>query len=184
LIDQNKRIVLTGASGVGKSTLAKALADQLSLRLIPEIARILCEEHGYASPVDIPDQQSFRQEVLERQIVAEVSAASFVSDRSTIDCWVMWQRWHMCSAMTYDTESYYEQCREQSRRYTHVIYIPPLFEPVNDAFRWTDPQYIKQLDRLTRLALYDWSLLDRTYTISSDGVESRLLEVTRWLELF
>jgi predicted ATPase len=182
LTGQQRRIVLTGASGVGKTSLATALAQRLNLSLVPEIARILCTERGYSNPAEIPDQVKFRQDVLERQVEAETLTGSFIGDRSTVDCWVMWQRWHLCTAMTYESEAYYQRCRAQAQTYTQIIYVPPLFTPVDDAFRWTEPDYIKQLDRLTRLTLYDWSLLDRTYTITSDGVDLRLLEVTRWLD--
>jgi hypothetical protein len=182
LAGQHRRIVLTGASGVGKTSLASVLAERIGLPLVPEIARVLCAERGYANPAEIPDQEKFRQDVLQKQIDAETLTGSFIGDRSTIDCWVMWQRWNMCTAMTYDSEAYYDTCRAQAEAYTQIIYIPPLFTPVDDAFRWTEPDYIKQLDRLTRLTLYDWSLLDRTYTITSDGVDLRLLEVTRWLD--
>jgi hypothetical protein len=84
--------------------------------------------------------------------------------------------------MTYDTETVYEACRMNSHRYTHIIYIPPLFEPTEDEFRWTDPDYIKQVDRLTRLTLYDWSLLDHTYTVKSADLQTRVEEVATWLK--
>jgi hypothetical protein len=179
--ERRLRIAVTGASGVGKSSLSELIAIAMDLPLIPEIARELCLQRGHANPAEIPDQQTFRQEVLEKQTTAESECPNYVSDRSTIDCWVMWQRWHICTAMTYETEAYYEQCRTQANNYTHVIYIPPMFPAVEDAFRWTEPDYIKQLDRLTRLTLYDWSMNDRTYTITRDTPRDRLMEVTEWI---
>jgi len=168
---------LTGASGVGKTSLAELLAKQLGLPIIPELGRQLCQEMGYTRIGDIPDQEGFKKEVLKQQIVAEESAGNFVSDRSTIDCWVLWQRWNICSAMSYDTEAYYRQAREQSQKYTHIIYIPPMFAPPEDGFRWTDADYQKQIDRLVRTTLYDWELLTRTHTLKSEGPTSRLDEV-------
>lgn len=198
-----KRIAITGASGVGKTTLAALLSETLKLPLIPEVARELCRIRGFDNPAQIPDQQEFRNEVLDYQLKLENGVAvdslfsdrtidetektgsedfSFLSDRSTIDCWALWQRWQICSAMTYDTESYYERCRKQATSYTHIIYIPPMFPPEEDNFRWTEPDYIKQLDRLTRLTIYDWCLLDRTYTITTDNLKHRQSEVLTWLE--
>lgn len=177
----NKRIVLTGAGGVGKTSLAQLLADKLQLNLVPELARELCHQMGYQGPTEVSDQEAFRTSLLSYQISKERELSDFVADRGTIDCWVLWQRWQMCSAMTYDTESYYESCRSNASQYSHIIYIPPLFTPPEDQFRWTDPDYIKQVDRLTRLTLYDWSLLDRTYTIQSANLEDRVKEVTNWL---
>lgn len=175
------RIVLTGASGVGKTTLASLLGEALRIEVIPEFARELCRQKGYESPTVIPDQNAFRNEVLNAQIEAESTRSEFIADRGTVDAWVMWQRWQICSAMTYDTEAYYERCRNQAARYTHIVYIPPMFSPPEDAFRWTEPDYIKQLDRLTRMTLYDWALWDRTYTIRTDQPEDRVAEVKAWL---
>ncbi|MGH7194889.1 MAG: ATP/GTP-binding protein, partial [Candidatus Saccharimonadales bacterium] len=176
-----KRIVITGASGVGKTSLANVLAEKLQLSLIPEVARRLCHQMGYRNPTEIPDQQSFRQAVLDEQIIEERAQSQFVSDRSTIDCWVLWQRWQICSAMTYDSEAYYNTCRDHAKTYTHVIYVPPMFTPPDDEFRWTEPDYVKQIDRIIRLTLYDWSLLDRKFTISCDGPEARAAAVAAWL---
>lgn len=177
----SNRIVLTGASGVGKTSLALLLGESLGVEIIPELARELCHQMGYQSPTEIPDRQQFRNAVLEAHIRAENAHDAFVADRCCIDAWVMWQRWQICSAMTFDTEAYYDKCRKQSERYTHVIYVPPLFEPADDEFRWTDKDYIKQMDRLTRTTLYDWSLWDRTYTIRSTELANRVDEVVDWL---
>lgn len=173
--------MITGASGVGKTSLAAILARQLQLPLIDEVARRLCLEMGHRNPTEIKDQQAFRQSVLAEQIKEESRHDAFVSDRSTIDCWVLWQRWQICSAMTYDTESYYERCRAQSQTYTRIIYVPPMFQPPDDEFRWTEPDYVTQIDRLVRLTLYDWSLFDRTFTIDCEGPDRRAAAAAAWL---
>ncbi len=177
----NRRIILTGASGVGKTTLAEPLSKELGLPIIPELGRDICRQLGYERIGDIPDQEAFKKSVLDAQIQAEDKYAGFVSDRSTIDCWVLWQRWNICQAMSYDTEAYYEKARKQSEKYTHIIFVPPMFPPVDDGFRWTDADYQKQIDRLTRMTLYDWNLLDRTLFVTGMSVEERMQEITAWL---
>lgn len=150
--------------------------------MIEEVARSLCHQMGYKNPTEIPNQELFRKTVLRRQIEEEGAHESFVADRSTIDCWVLWQRWHMGSAMTYETESYYNLCRQHAASYTHIVYIAPVFVcEGDDGFRWTDPDYIKQIDRLVRLTLYDWTLLDRSLTIDCLDLEERAEKVQRWL---
>jgi hypothetical protein len=158
------------------------LAPLLSLPIIPELARELCQSLGYKYIGEIPDQEKFKRTVLAAQIESERRVKCFVSDRSTIDCWVLWQRWNICQAMSYDTEDYYNQARIQAQTYTHIIHIPPMFDPVDDGFRWTDKDYQKQIDRLVRMTLYDWNLLDCTYVIDSTATESRLAEVLAWLK--
>lgn len=177
-----RRIILTGASGVGKTTLAELLSSQLGLPIIPELGRDICRELGFDRIGDIPDQEAFKKSVLDAQIAAENKAASFVSDRSTIDCWVLWQRWNICQAMSYDTESYYQKAQKQSEKYTHVIFVPPMFPPAEDGFRWTDADYQQQIDRLVRMTLYEWQLLDKTYFVKSKPIDERLKEITNWLK--
>ncbi|MBN8662021.1 MAG: hypothetical protein BWY75_03228 [bacterium ADurb.Bin425] len=177
------KIIVTGASGVGKTTLVEALAPLLSLPVIPETARELCRQWGAAYPGEIPleKQEEFKFAVLEKQIEKENSEPSYLSDRSAVDAWVLWQRWNICQAMSYDTEKFYALAKAQAQTYTHVIYIPPLFEPVDDGFRWTDLDYQKQIDRLTRMTLYDFGLLQKTYTVKSAPMQERLEEVRNWL---
>jgi predicted ATPase len=176
-----RRIIITGASGVGKTVLVEALAPLLALPIIPELGRSICEDMGYKRIGEVPDQESFKFRVLDAQIAEEDRLSEFISDRSTVDCWVLWQRWNICSAMTYDTESYYRRGRTQAEKYTHVIYVPPMFPPTEDDFRWTDADYQKQIDRLVRMTVYEWELLDKTYVVQTDGAEARVKEVMNWL---
>ena len=108
------RVVITGASGVGKTTLVELLAPLLSVPIIPELARQMCRDMGYDMIGNIPDQEAFKRQVLERQIEEENRLGNFVSDRSAIDCWALWQRWNQNTAMSYDTEHSYNQARSQA----------------------------------------------------------------------
>ncbi len=175
------KLTITGASGVGKTTLAKLLAAKLELPLIPELAREICTQLGYERIGMIPDQEGFKRQVLQAQIDAESKHSSFIADRSPIDAWVLWQRWNICSAMTYDSEAYYETVQKHCKNYSHIVYIPPMIEPEEDEFRWTEPDYIKQIDRYTRMTLYDLNLWDKVLTIKAETPEQRVAEVTDWL---
>lgn len=177
------RVVITGASGVGKTTLVEQLAPLLSVPVIPELARQMCLDMGYDKIGNIPDQEGFKKQVLDRQIEEENRLGGFVSDRSAIDCWALWQRWNQNTAMTYDTEEIYARARSQAETYTHVIYVPPMFPPVEDGFRWTEPDYQKQMDRIIRMTLYDWNLWDKTLTISDENNDARVKEVLAWMEV-
>ena len=175
------RMTITGAGGVGKTTLAQELANKLKIEFIAEQARILCAEIGYERIGEIPDQEGFKRNVLERQIEQEAQHKSFVADRSAIDCWILWQRWNICSAMTYDTEAIYEMVKSHAEKYSHIIYIPPLFQADEDGFRWTEPDYIKQIDRITRMSFFDLQLWDRVLQIKTDKIDERVGEVLSWL---
>lgn len=180
--NKDKRIIITGASGVGKTTLVELLAPLLSLPVIPELARDMCTALGCRTIGEIRDQEGFKRQVLQKQSEEEFRLGRFISDRSAIDCWVLWQRWNICQAMSYDTESYYESARKQAGGYSEIIYLPPMFAPVDDGFRWTDRDYQRQVDRLVRMTLYDWDLWGRTYVVQSSKTEERVKEVIEWLE--
>ncbi|MBX9724625.1 MAG: ATP-binding protein [Candidatus Obscuribacterales bacterium] len=177
------KLTITGASGVGKTTLAKQLAADLNLPMVPELAREICTQMGYERIGMIPDQEGFKRQVLEAQFDAERKHPSFIADRSAIDAWVLWQRWNICSAMTYDSESFYEKVLEHSKTYSHIVYIPPMIEPEEDEFRWTEPDYIKQIDRYTRMTLFDLKLWDKVLTVKADTPEQRVAEVKAWLSM-
>jgi nicotinamide riboside kinase len=175
------RIVITGASSVGKTTLAETLSSKLGLPMIAEVSRQHCQELGHYSFTEILDRETFNFQVLQKQIEAEDKLTSFVSDRSALDYWVFWQRWSICGAMSYDTEKFYNQAKPRAEKYTHVIYIPPLFAADDDGLRWTDPDYQMQFDRLVRMTLYEWGLWERTHTIKAEVLEERVNEVLAWL---
>lgn len=175
------KLTITGAGGVGKTTLAQRIAGELKIPFLEETARVVCAESGYQRIGEIPDQEGFKRTVLERQITLEAGHDSFVADRSAIDCWILWQRWNICSAMTYDTEAIYDKVRTHAVNYSHIIYIPPLFKPEEDGFRWTEPDYIKQIDRITRMSFYDLQLWDRVLQISTDEIDGRVQQVLSWL---
>lgn len=176
------KLIMTGASGVGKTTLVESLTPLLHLPVIAELGRDLCKEMGYERIGEIPDQEGFKQKVLDAQIDAENKLDGFISDRSAIDCWVLWQRWNICQAMTYTTEAYYEKARRQAQSYTHIVYVPPMFDPVDDGFRFADKDYQRQIDRMVRETLWQWNLYDRTYTITQNNLNDRKQEVLTWLE--
>ncbi len=176
------KMAITGAGGVGKTTLAQRLAAELSVPFLEETARVLCAEMGYQRIGEIPDQEGFKRKVLEKQIEQESKHGSFVADRSALDCWILWQRWNICSAMTYDTEFIYDTVRNHVMNYSHILYIPPLFKPEEDGFRWTEPDYIKQIDRITRMSFFDLQVWDRVLQIKSDEIDGRVSEVLSWLD--
>lgn len=176
------KLTVMGSSGVGKTSLAERISAALDLPFLPEIGRLLCRELGFERIGDIPEQEKFKTLALERQIEDEAQFDSFVADRSAIDCWVLWQRWNICTAMTYDTEALYDSVLKHASSYTHIVYIPPMFAASEDGFRWTEPDYIKQIDRIIRMTLYDLDLWHRVLTIRESDLEERIKEVERWLE--
>jgi nicotinamide riboside kinase len=189
-----ERIAIIGSAGVGKTTLLDAFftsslqgADtaswQSELAKIPEQVRVLCEERGYKSPYDIPaeDIHKFREEVLDRQISAEDFAKSFIVDRSSIDAWVYYMRWSWNSTSVEDAERFYNKAYKQAQSYDLLIYLPIMFEIEDDGFRWNNPIYQRQIDRLLISTVRDWGLEDSLVSIESSALEERVMQMQNFL---
>ena len=177
-----KRIAIIGSAGVGKTTLIEKLKDELRLAIIPEQARIICKELGYKNIYEIDKPNYFRQLALKNQIKKEEILKEFISDRSTIDCWVHWVRWSWSEAKTFESEKYFKLAFNQALKYSHVIYVPRLFKSKNDGFRWNNEDYQNQIDRLFKQTLLEWQLITRTHIIQSNKLNERLKEIKDFLK--
>jgi predicted ATPase len=181
------RIAIIGAGGVGKTTLLDNLFKYnnviQSYSKIEEVVRILCTERGYHSPYDIPELElhQFRMEVLDRQISLENEAHNFIIDRSTLDAWAYFMRWSWNTCSVELAETFYEKAYAQASKYDLLIYIPIMFPAVDDGFRWTNPIYHKQIDRLLRSIIRDWGLEDRVYEIEAVDLSKRVEELKQQL---
>lgn len=177
----HKRIVIIGAASTGKTTLAEAISKKLNLKLIQEQARIICKRLGSNNIYEIKDQKQFRFQVLKDQIKLEERLKNFISDRSTIDCWVHWIRWNYETAKTFESEKYYKLAFSQALKYSKIIYVPRIIKPKNDGFRWNDNDYQNQIDRLFKDILFEWNLIQRTYIIQSSKLNERVKEAMNFI---
>lgn len=179
--ESSKRIVVIGSAGVGKTTLLNKITDKLKLKVIPEQARIICKKLGYKNIYEIQEPNEFRLLALKEQIKLEEKFKEFISDRSTIDCWVHWMRWSWCQTKTFESEKYFKLSYNQALKYSHIIYTPRLFKPKEDGFRWNDEEYQNQIDRLFRELLLEWQLMSRTHIVRSNNIKERTKEVLEFL---
>ncbi|MGI9862702.1 AAA family ATPase [Moorella naiadis] len=176
------RIAITGAHGVGKSTLALLLATELQLPLIEEIARVAAEKMGYTNTRDIIaagliDKQRFQETILSCQINTEFRyyANGFVADRSVLDV-AAYAAWYKLPEARDMRKNAVEYAR---RNYDLIFYIPLSDMPAeDDGFRLTDRKSQEQIDALIGKMT---GKLNNVVKISSRTPGERLGEALTWV---
>lgn len=116
------KVAIAGSAGIGKTTLARALADRYGCRLI---------EEGYDKLFG-PDAEFLHSHVqlgreivslLERKHSLENEAAVFVADRCAVDLFNLW----MSCGFGIDEKAtgwLYRRCRRYSAKYDFVFVLP------------------------------------------------------------
>lgn len=119
------RVAFCGASGTGKTTLARWLWRDYGLEFNPVGSRVVASEMGFASPYDV-DKAGRRMEFqnnLQRQKIAWEEGKDrfrFVTDRTTLDE-LAYCALHCADQV--DME-YLIRARMHVRRYTYVVVCP------------------------------------------------------------
>lgn len=116
------RLAISGSAGVGKTSLALALAKRLEVPCIPESydsfydgdGKILQPESRLAEEIIRVANRKFRQ---------EKQAGSFVADRCPVDLFNLWLGLGLAKAEQ-ATEKFFQLCRVRVRNYDQLIILP------------------------------------------------------------
>jgi hypothetical protein len=116
------RIAVSGCAGIGKTTLAGALAAALGLPVIAEnyeplfrvLAKVRPTHHALAAAII---------EIHETKRALEARHGDFVTDRCPVDLFYGWLMRGL-GTMRKETAALFAQCREQARQYDLVV-LPP-----------------------------------------------------------
>ena len=151
------RIAISGAHGVGKTTLAKSLAGKLNLPLVEEVARSVAAENGFKTTTDIQNavpsaRALYQHSVFFRQVMKEdYYHSGYVSDRSVFDC--------VAYCILYDLHHDFisflrAEAIKHSSDYDFIVYCPiPDGKISADGFRLTDKESQKFIDDSLRILL-------------------------------
>lgn len=160
------RIAFCGASGTGKTTIAKVVSQRLNLPLNPVGSRSVASEMGYESPYDVDAfgrRSEFQHKLFKFKKEWEYKNKSFVTDRTHIDN-LAYSIVHDCVGTV--TPEFIEDVLRNSLNYTHIFLFPV------SSFLKTE-QDKSRLHDINYHLVYEWILkmiLDQT------GIQYKILE--------
>jgi hypothetical protein len=152
------RIAITGAHGVGKSTMARRLSDALGLPELATPGRNLAER---GLPVNKAATVTSQLVAWLLQYRFEREQASWVASRSMIDIWA----YTVLAAGRRDTDQVELALVDELARATRIaingaydclLYVPPAIPLVADSVRDDDVSFQCATDDAIRRTLEDW----------------------------
>lgn len=171
-----KRIAISGSAGVGKSTLARRLADELGLPYIGEGMREYLERTGRSlHGMGMAELRGLILDLWEERKAAEAAAPDgFVADRSAYDFGAYWLFYHL-AAHDPATERFMAEALAPGR-YDRVFVLPwgriPLVaDGVRSPNPWTQLHLQMLLEGLLRRHA------EEAVDLRAVGVEERVAEV-------
>jgi predicted ATPase len=162
------RVAFAGASGTGKTSLARYVADTYQIAMNPIGSRQVAAAMGFASPYDVDKagkRAEFQRRLLEEKYTWEKQNDAFVTDRTVAD--------NLTYTALHDVYSIDEQTTDWVARglahYTHVFFctMSSFFNLGNDPMRVQTRAYHEVFERclmgilqpgLSRDARYYWFL--------------------------
>lgn len=153
------KLALSGAHGVGKSTLARRFADELQLAVLPTPGRWMAKQ-GLPINQEASVASQTLAWLLQQQF--EGDHTSWVASRSLVDIWA-----YTALAAERDTSPLAQSTfatlttvtqRILVGRYTALLYLPPRVPLRPDEIRPADVHFQARIDELIRGALDRWQL--------------------------
>lgn len=153
------KIALSGAHGVGKSTLAGWLANELELPVLPTPGRWMAAR-GLPVNEDASVASQTLAWLLQHRFEAEVDR--WIAPRSLVDVWAYTalaaeRESEPLTDSTFEVLTYLTE-RTVRNRYTALLYLPPRHPLRPDAVRSGDERFQRQVDAAIRERLEVWEL--------------------------
>lgn len=179
------RIGISGASGTGKSTLARFISDTYGLPMNPIGSRSTANEMGFESPYDVDRagrREEFQRRLQASKIAWETSHESFVTDRTTLDE-LVYTTFH--DVKTACSASYYDAAIAHMHRYDIVFYCPvdSFINLDGDPKRLDDIRYQRNFDRCLKGHL-DVLGLPWFWSLEHPNLRRREAEIATTIDLF
>lgn len=189
----NKRIMICGASGTGKTTLAEHISELYELPFVSTSAKEVWPKFGFKdhaeshriSTSDPVIGIKYQNEILARRIKA-LQIDSYITDRSLIDnmAYLMLELGHSLSCC--ETSDFIYECNMAMEKCDGLIYLKWVPEIIleDDGFRIQNPYYQDMVDNIISWVI-NGSMLDLTcpvLTLDFWDFEKRIKIVDTWIK--
>lgn len=142
------RIAIAGASGTGKTTLARAISEHFNIPINPVGARTVALEMGFENPYDVDAagrRVEFQKKLFEAKRDWELSRDAFVTDRSYLDN-LTYCALHMPAELDDDAIEVFSKAMD---RYDIVLRLSiSSFQNTADGIRKTSKTYHRLYEQL------------------------------------
>ena len=116
------KIAISGSACIGKTTLAKQIADTLGCAYIPEHYDVLFDEpKKFQSPPEVLVE--LFNTALSTKVTEERKHKAFISDRSPIDLFNLWMSRRLWKRGK-DTSKFHKRCLHYASDYDYVVLLP------------------------------------------------------------
>lgn len=159
---------MVGSQGTGKTSLANLLSKKLNIPIIQEVARNFKKEQLNKNN---PEYPSIQKRILVAQIQEEKKHEDFISDRSSIDNLAYFIYGCSDKVSVSENMSYIYDAITNARLYTHIFFLRPEFDIVDDNFRDCNISYQKDIDTTIYTIL---NIFNIKYYILTGSIEERI----------
>jgi hypothetical protein len=172
------RLAFAGASGTGKTTLARWASETFDLPINPVGSRSVSKMMGFDNPYDVDrtgKRAAFQHRLVKEKRVWESQHDSFVTDRTTFDN-LAYTILHDIGAVN---QEFLSSTLEGLDRYTLVVVCPvQVFCKLgDDPHRVADPTYHDLYDTLLQALIQRYAPNLPTKILQSDQLERRKKEL-------
>ncbi len=172
------RVALTGAHGVGKSTLAEEMSGVLDVPVLSTPGRTLA-----AQGLPVNDQATVTSQTLAwlLQFRFERELDMWVAPRTLIDVWAYTLQSAARQEMSALEDGLLAELRRATPlavagRYDELIYIPPRIALQADGVRPTDEEFQRETDEAILTALAEWRIAHTILDVTDRGAVEAELE--------
>ena len=188
-----KRIFITGASGTGKTTLARMVSEITGFPFLPTSAKEIWPEFNFknhsdalrASCLDPEVGYNYQHEILKRRVKALHNQKHFVSDRSPFDNYAYFLIQNSFMNGELQNEMFRTRCEDNLYLADALIFLrlPDNSTIEDDGFRIANADYQRMVDATIELSIR--KCLKHTMPvleISSWDLEEKIKLVTEFLQ--